>query len=85
MVPPHRRPALGLHNEFSWGEMEQEVGLCRWWAVQEPILTGSVKTTPPLNHPVGHGSQRLLSAASFHSELFCFVGTLWLVIAFNDN
>lgn len=62
-----------------------KVGLCRWWAVQEPILTGSVKTTPPLNHPVGHGSQWLLSAASFHSELFCFAGTLWLIIAFNDN
>lgn len=76
MAPPHKRLDLGLRNEFSRGEMEQEVGLRRCWAVQEPILTGSMKIIPPFNHPVGHRSQWLLRAASFHSDLFCFAGTL---------
>lgn len=84
-MAPHRRSALGVQNEFSWGEMEQELGLWHWWAVQELILTGSMKWTPPSNHPAGHRSQWLLTAASFHSELYCFAGTLWLVIAFNES
>lgn len=33
MAPPHQRTALGLHNEFFWGEMEQEVGFCHWGAL----------------------------------------------------